>query len=322
MDEDTPDPVFDAFLAASQRGEMPTSLDTEGLRELSAELRSRMVFVARGTNAIFVSKVKEVIDELAAGNINEAGARVALVETLRALGYTPEGGFPETPEGAVPPAVAGTLQDLSSFRRLDLIVDTQIKLVQGKGLQAAGHEPERLEAFPAWEIFTLIETEVPRDWAARWTIAGGKFWGEPDGDIADAPGRLIALKGDPVWGELGASANFSDALDVDYPPFYFRSGKWVREVPREETIALGVTGPDGQSIDDWFAERPRVLSGELPLPLPSLSMKDVDPDLVDEFVQETKATAKPGSPGVFDYSALLREELAAADKAYGKGGDR
>ena len=31
--------------------------------------------------------------------------RLDLLETLRALGYTPEGGFPDAPEGSVPPAV-------------------------------------------------------------------------------------------------------------------------------------------------------------------------------------------------------------------------
>ncbi len=330
MPDELPDPVFDAFLAAAGRGEMTTSLDTAGLRELSAGLRSRMVFVARGTSAIFASKLKQVIDQLTAGEISESGARLALIETLRALGYTPDGGFPDAPPGSVPPALAGTLQDLSSFRRLDLIVRTQLELMQGAGLQARGQTPDRLEAAPAWELIRVLGVEDARDWPARWVIAGGKPIPESypkmaHRNLGESTG-MIALKGDPVWGELGSSENFSDALDTDHPPFAFNSGMGWREIQREEALALGITGPNGEPIDDWFASRPDTIAGKLPLPTPSLSMKDVDPEIAAAFVADTKATAKPGKPGVFDYSDLLREELAkrdtarAQDSRYAKGG--
>ena len=74
-----------------------------------------------------------------------------LFETIRALGYTPEGGFPKLPGDAppVPPAIAGTIQDLSTMRRLDLIVGTQREIMTGAGLQMRGHSPDRLEAVPS-----------------------------------------------------------------------------------------------------------------------------------------------------------------------------
>lgn len=285
---------------------MPTGLGTAGLRELSADLRARMVFTARGTSAIFASKIKEVVNLLAAGDIGPADARLALIETLRALGYTPEGGFPETPNWKVPPALEGTLQDLSSFRRLDLIVRTQLELMQGAGTQARGTTPDRLEAAPAWELIRVAEVSVPRDWPARWAVADG----------AMTEGRMIALKGDPIWGELGSSANFDDALDTDHPPFAFNSGMGWREIQRAEVVALGITGPGGESIDEWLATQPQTIGGRLPLPTPSLSMKDVDPEIAETFVRETRATPKAGRPGVFDYSELLRDELAKADESY------
>lgn len=290
---------------------MPTGLDTAGLRELSAELRSRMVFTARGTSAIFVSRIKLVVDQLAAGDIGPADARVVLIETLRALGYTPEGGFPDAPAGTVPPVLAGTLQDLSSFRRLDLIVRTQLELMQGAGQQARGATADRLEAAPAWELIRVMEVSVPRDWPARWAIAGGR------------PGaRLVALKGDPVWGELGSSENFDDALDTDHPPFAFNSGMGWREIQAEEAEALGITGPDGESIDEWLAEVRPTIAGRMALPTPRLSLKSVGPEIVENFEKETLAISKPGMPGVYDYSELLREELAKADESYGKEATR
>lgn len=319
-----PAPVFDAYREASDRDLLPTSLGTKELRELGAGTLARSVFVARGTSAAFLSKLKEVVEQLTAGNIGEADARLILLEALKALGYTPEGGFPDAP-GAVPPAMKGTLQDLSSFRRLDLIVRTQIDLMRGAGQQFRGQEPARLQAAPAWELFRIEQKDAPRKWSSqedgsdarhsgkidersRWTIAGGKLSGR----------RMIALKGDPVWGELGSSSNFDDALDVDHPPFAFHSGMWWREVSRAECIALGVTGPDGESIEEFHQgiERPRIIAGQLPLPKPRLSTKGVDPDLLEQFRRETEATPSKTGGSSYDYSDLLEEGLANASTEY------
>jgi hypothetical protein len=191
---DAPDLLteFDAALASRAREAMPTALDTAGLRELGQQVLGRAVFSARGVSAIYASKLKEVIDQLTAGDIGEGQARTALYETLDALGYTPEGGFPGN-EGDVPPAVRGSLQDLRSFRRMDLVIRTQLDLMTGAGEQSRGHTPERLTEYPAWELVRVEQRTTPRDWAARWAISGGK----PNGS------RMLALKGDPVWGELG-----------------------------------------------------------------------------------------------------------------------
>ena len=86
---------------------------------------------------------------------------------LQTLGYTPEGGFPDAPSAEIPPAIAGSLQDLSSFLRRDLIVRTQLALMHGAGLQTRGHTPERLRQFPAWELVRVADKKVPRDWETR-----------------------------------------------------------------------------------------------------------------------------------------------------------
>lgn len=279
--------ITDAFRMAEKRGELSTSLGTAELRELGAGVLRNAAFTARGTNATFTSMIKQVVDELAAGNIDEATARVTLLETLRALGYTPEGGFPDAPAGSVPPALKGTLQDLSSFRRLKLIVETQRQLMQGAGLQFRGHDADRLSQFPAWELVRVYSVAVPRDWQSRWQIAGGKFY----------DGRMVALKGDPVWGELGSYDNFSDALGTDHPPFAFNSGMGWRELSNSECQTLNLTGPNGESIAEFLSgvERPRVMAGELPLPTPKLSIQDMDPALLDELIQATGATVADGA---------------------------
>lgn len=301
-----PDPltIFDAQLASSAREVMTTSLGTAELRELGAGVLARSVFTARGTNAIFASKLKEVIDQLAAGDIGEGQARTALYECLDALGYDVEkGGFAGE---EVPPALKGTLQDLRSFRRMDLIVRTQIDLMTGAGLQFRGHQPERLAQFPAWELVRLEDKAVPRDWPSRWTIAGGN----------SQASRMIALKGDPVWGELGSYGNFQDALGTDHPPFCFNSGMGWKEISLAECESMGVMGPNGETPAEWLESRPVTMGGKLPLPSPQLSMADVDPEIAASFRESTHATSKPAAPQVMDYSDRLARALRTRADAY------
>jgi hypothetical protein len=309
------DTITDALAAAQKRGALPTSLGTAELRELGADILARSVFTARGTNAIYISEMKKLIDRLAAGELGEGQVRTALWEVLDALGYDAEkGGFPGE---ELEPALKGTLQDLKSFRRRDLIVRTQLDLMQGAGQQERGMRPEYLAEFPAWELVRVANKAVPRDWQARWTIAGGR------GQDVPATSRMIALKGDPVWGELGSYDNFQDALGVDHPPFAFNSGMGWREVSAAEVARLGITGPAGETPDEWLASRPAVMAGKFPLPSPRLSLDGVDPDLIERFKTTTHAGAVPGKPYVMDYSDILAREIANRDAARAaKGGNQ
>ena len=303
-----PPPPLDAALVSELRAAMATGMGTAELRELGADILARSVFTARGTNAIFADAMKKLIDQLTAGELGEGQVRTALYELLDVLGYDVErGGFPGE---ELEPALKGTLQDLRSFRRMDLIVRTQRDLMQGAGQQARGMRPEYLAEYPAWELVRQLSVAVPREWPSRWAIAGGK------------PGRMVALKGDPVWGELGSYENFQDALGVDHPPFAFNSGMGWREISAAEVQALGITGPAGETPDEWLASRPDVMAGKFPLPSPRLSLDGVDPALIERFKQTTYAGAVPGKPYVMDYSDILARSIAAHDAAYyGKGGN-
>jgi hypothetical protein len=297
-------PITDALRAAQQRGALPTALDTAGLRELGAEVLARSVFTANGTNVVFADELKKLIDRLAAGDMGEGQVRSALWELLDVLGYDAEkGGFPGE---ELEPALKGTLQDLKSFRRLDLIVRTQQDLMSGAGQAMRGQTPDRLATFPAWELVRVLGRMVPRDWPSRWAIAGGKL---------SAGGRMIALKGDPVWGELGSYDNFQDALGVDHPPFAFQSGMGWKEISAAECRKLGITGPAGEAPDEWLATRPATLAGRQPLPTPKISLKGVDPDLISQFKKATKAMEDPKKPGTFDFDASAERSNAWRDQA-------
>jgi hypothetical protein len=316
MAEDLTELIVDALRISQERSGRTTAKDTAALREIAAAIRMSAVFTARGTSAVYASVMKEVADLLAAGTIGEADARLTLLESLRALGYTPEGGFPDAPPGAVPPALRGTLQDLSSDRRLDLIVRTQTDLMAGAGQQYRGHTVERIQQFPAWQLIRVIPVEDARNWDARWQLAFGTepVEGFPRNAIRILRARTgyCALKGHPGWGELGSSGNFPDALDVDHAPFYFNSGVGLRELSRREALEYGLRGPDGETIDEWFASQPVTLRGKLPVPAPKMSVKSLDRDLVEKLKTDTGATFKRGT---LDLSDLMAKSIARREAA-------
>jgi len=311
MPDELPDPIAAELKLAVDRGVLPTSLDTAGIRaEIAAELRVKSFFMAKCSHAHYLDWSKKIIDKMAAGEIGEGQARTAMYEMLKIYGYTPEGGFPDQPPGTMEPVMRGSLQDLSSYRRVNLIVRTQFDLFHGRAQQLSGSSPERLAGAPAWELVRIEERTVPRDWPSRWKIAGGSL----------VDGRMIALKGDPIWGELGSSGNFQDALDVDHPPFAFESGMGWKEIDLEETQAKGITGPEGESIEEFLASQPQTLLGPQALPTPRISMKDVDPDLVAAVEKATGATADPENPTTLvapskasRYAALRKRILEEED---------
>jgi len=296
--------ITDALIAAQKRGALPTSLSTAELRELGADVLARSVFSARASHTVFASDLKTILDRLAAGDLSEGQVRTAIWDLLDTLGYdAAKGGFPGED---LDPNLEGTLQDLKSFRRRDLIVRTQQDLMVGAGQQMRGQTPVMLSEYPAWELVRVMDKAIPRDWPARWKIAGGTL---------SAGGRMIALKGDPIWGELGSYDNFPDALGVDHPPFAFNSGMGWEELSTAEVRAAAVTGPDGETPEEWMATRPVTLQGRQPLPAPKVSLKGVDPELIARFKAATKGMESK-TPGVFDFSEILAEDLKQGVAAY------
>lgn len=279
-DESTEQEILTALRIAQRRGILPTRLGTAELRGLAAGIRAGAVFSARTTSAIYLTRMKEVLDALTGGELDLPATRLALKEMLDALGYTPEGGFPQEPSGTVPPAVAGTLEDLRSDRRLNLILRTQEALMNGAAQKLRGTEEQAVRMFPAWELVRVDERRVPRDWPARWVLALENL-DRPAEPVRDAQGgiRLVAMKGDPIWAALGSSELFNDALDVDHPPFAFESGMGWRAVPAAEVEALGVTGPAGEPLKDIVDALPR----------PKASTAGIDPGVLARLKAELDA---------------------------------
>lgn len=230
-----PDRITQAMTALMEREVLPSALSSAEIGELSAELRRQTFFSARTTSAAYLAELQALTERFLAGGYNNDRAQLR-IEARRLLvkyGYTPERGFPGDAALGVPAAAPGSLRDLSSERRLNLILETQRQLAAGLGQKLRG--AARADTFPAWELVRLESREVPRGsdgeslgWQQRWSRAGMK----PVYDETGRP-RLMALKSDPGWLRLGSRQLFDDALDTDHPPFAFRSGFGWEEVDAE-----------------------------------------------------------------------------------------
>ncbi|RYD36847.1 MAG: hypothetical protein EOP86_04880, partial [Verrucomicrobiaceae bacterium] len=201
--------LTEAFLAAQGRGVLPTSLSTQDLRvAFRGEVLRRSVFSARTAHMPYLSIMQDAIGQLLQGqtaagkSIGQAEARVRLKEALRALKYDPATGHFGTPSDAShAPVKRGSMQDLSSDRRLNLIIDTQRMLWESAAQNTRAKEPAMLRVWPCWEFTPSSAKEPRKDWEMRWRRAGGELY----------DGRMIAPVGSPVWAKLGDSGMWKDA---------------------------------------------------------------------------------------------------------------
>ena len=211
-----------------------TGLNSKRLAQLDREAKERALFSACTTEQRYVAKMQGVLEAFTSGEIGEGEARERLLSVLDDFGYTPEAGFPDAEK--VDPANPGTIQDLSSYGRLNLVVDTNAGMAASVS-RLAGETPETLALFPAWRLARFMSPNgEPRDWALRWAVAG-----ESVGWHGACPDEMVARKDSPIWGALGDGAGgFADTLGNPYPPFAFNSGMGWEDVDADEAAALGL----------------------------------------------------------------------------------
>lgn len=251
-------PFKEALTKLAGKGIVTGDLGSSEFGDLPAGLRERAFFSARTTNAHYLQEVKDRLEKIlqpqtvvrigddgigrnVTEGMNLATARAELKQILSGLSYNPG-------------EKAGTIQDLSSDARLNLLLRTQTEMAQGYGQYLQGQNADVLDAFPAQELFRAEERKEPREWPTRWMQAGGQIF---DG------GRMIALKNDPIWSAISE-------FDTPFPPFDFNSGMWVRDVDRAEAESLGLLQP-GEEVKPAVEDFNATLQA---------SVRDVDPELL------------------------------------------
>jgi len=219
-----PQPFAEAIESQAVRSVLPTSASSAQLSAIGPELRERAFFSARTTNATYLTRVQGLVDgiltpenALPGQHMDTATARLKMKGMLTEIGSQPSA------------KDRGTIRDLSSDSRLNLILDTQVKMADGYGYWKQGQDQDILDAFPAQELIREEDRDKPRNWVTKWRNAGGQFY----------DGRMIALKNDVIWVRISA-------FGLPYPPFDFNSGMGVIDVDRGEAQDLGVIGENEQ----------------------------------------------------------------------------
>jgi len=242
-----PMPPIDSAAITRLREVRPTELSSRRIRdEWDAKIKAHSVFSARTANEDYLRAVKQVLVETSTRQITPQQAERKLLDTLQRLGYTPETGFAgdRSRKTRVPFAKRNTMSDLSSSRRIQLIVDTNVKQARSFGQMAASEDPMILYSDPAWRLTRTGARKKPRGtWPARWKAAGEKV-----GWSGALKNRMVALKTSPIWQAIGdGTGGYEDTLGSSYPPFAFGSGMaWV-SVSRREWIRMCAAegAPDG-----------------------------------------------------------------------------
>jgi hypothetical protein len=254
-----PIPFEEARQAVLAKGLLPTDLDTRGLSNLHEQIRANAIFSARVTDIRILEKIQSEVGRLVAGKGEGPGdykgksdVRLALKNLLEDISYQPKLGD------------EGTIKDLRTDQRLDLIVETQQRMATGYAQYTRGLTPAALNAVPCLEFKRIYHRTTPRGshrvkgvlvvdnphyWRDRWQSLGGEVY----------EGRMIAKKGDPIWADISR-------FGVPYGPPDFNSGFGQSPVRRRESIRLGIITP-GETA-------PEVQ------PVPFVSATDIDlPDL-------------------------------------------
>lgn len=206
-----PLPFTEALQSREIRSIMRTTGKTADLARLEPAVRERAIFSATVTSGELLDRIDRGVTEILAGKTDQATVRLGFKQLLDGMGYT------------AAPEKAGTLEDLRTDLRLNLIIETNVDLARGYGQWTQGQQPDVLDEWPAQELVRERVSAVPRDWAQRWVAAGGVSYG----------GRMIALKNSPVWAKLSR-------FGLPYPPFDFNSGMGVRDIARDEAEELRI----------------------------------------------------------------------------------
>lgn len=260
-----------------------SNLDTAGWSAIQAGLRDRAFFSSKVEDARILHEARRMCAEVADGKRAASEFRRDMRTLLSRMGH---------PQGD------GGLTDLYSQKRLDVLLDTNVRQARGYIQYREGCSEGALMAFPAQELVRVQAREKPRDWEERWVRAGGRFHG----------GRMIALKNDPIWTAISA-------FGTPWPPFDFNSGMGVEDIDFETAVELGLIQEDTPIPEPEEMNFNEGLEAELPLD----GIAEMDEMLRDAFGSQIEIV---GNVARWN-SNLIRELLdgtRSQNARLGKGG--
>lgn len=185
-------------------------------------IRERAFFMASVDRMEVLDAFRRVTQRYINGEIGRSEARVMLRDQLDRLNYRPL------------PGQEGTIKDLRTVDRMNVVLDTNLEMVNGWARHA--RQQHTLKALPAQQLVRFADRKKKRNWQAIWARALSKV---PKEGVTDER-QMMALVNHPIWIAISA-------FHTPYPPFDFNSGMGLRLIPRSLADEFGLLPGTGAS---------------------------------------------------------------------------
>lgn len=218
---------------------VPSDLRTAQWSALPVWCRERAFWVASLDQADTLDGIRKSLRGVLEGNYNHAEARARIREILNDHGY------------AAPEGLEGTIKDLRTDQRLDVMIRTNVEMARG---WAREQQMRGSLNYPAKEFRRVESRKNPRpDWPARWAEAAAQV-----GYEGVAQSGMIALVDSPIWAVLNVFGN-------TYPPYDYNSGMGDKYVSYDECRRIGLITDDNEDavLDRIEAQQPASLNDGL-----------------------------------------------------------
>ena len=227
-------PLAEAMAKLDRKTPVGAMLTSAQWARVPLELRERAFFSARVESIRFLAEAQEKLrmrlsmeKEALANGKSAFVDRGSFVVDMRRIAE--EEGIQTTDA-----AGRGTVRDIRSVRRLNLIWDMQTRQAQEYARWKMDHDADVLDEFPAYRLGEST-AENPRDeafWRGRWAEAGSSVGWE-----GALEGDMVALKTSPIWQALSR-------FGTPWPPFDYGSQRDLDDVDRQEAEGLGLLDPN------------------------------------------------------------------------------
>ncbi len=187
---------------------------------IHAGLRNRAFFMSRVTNERVLYAARQSVREMLEKGKSASEIRRDVRRLIRPADRPSD------------PKDVGTIKDINTKRRLDVMIEQNVRQARGYANHLSATSEGALRAFPGYELVRVRRAKMPRDWDRLWKEAARKVG---YAGVNRETNEKIALKTSPVWVALSKFGN-------PFPPFDWGSGMGLDDVPRSKCAALGLVG--------------------------------------------------------------------------------
>jgi len=196
---------------------------TAAQREMIAnDYAERAFFVSGVEPGVILSDFEDKARKVTSGALSYEEAQRAIREMLRNQGYEP------------PVLGEGGIQDLSSWVRIQVVIETNAAMAHGFRNWYSWTQDEDTAAF---KFYRSQGREDPRYWAERWNSARVGLEGEATEAVSSGfiRGDVVgyALANSDIWIRLSR-------FGTPYPPFDYLSGMNIAPIGVEEARSAGL----------------------------------------------------------------------------------